>query len=371
MPKKQNKRWGIRFCIATIAIFLSIAAQSGIESIGGNIGNYRERRSLIPPDGYMLCDKCSGNKTVECISCKGNSRGRKCIRCERTGIVKCGKCNGTGYVKKRNLVTPKSQWKRRELSEAIRQTDRKVLKQKLKIQKDYLRNYVRENDIVCTSRVQLAEMNLALIQKCRQADQTMKNKLKANGFDIKFTTDTHLILGAEADSSGNEKYASIIVFSEQSLHELLKELKQQHSRMKTELEKDIANPEYYKKFCDVHKWDDECCPRFGADYFTEDMKTKYASNKMKAYEMEKNGVITCTCTTHLLKYQAAQKKYNLEVLTQKRAILELSNKYLELHKAIVSFHNDRIEEEHKLKAMEKADEFFATITDLVKSLKSL
>jgi len=39
---------------------------------------------------------------------------------------------------------------------------------------------------------------------------------------------------------------------------------------------------------------------------------------------------------------------------------------------IVQPHTDyRIEEEHKLKAMEKADEFFATITDLVKSLKSL
>ena len=361
----------MQFYVVAIFLFSSLIALGGLESIGGGVGNYTERRRVRPPEGYALCDKCEGKKVTGCISCKGVMRGRKCIRCDGLGSVKCGKCNGTGYLKTHRTTLVRPQRNKQEDLEAVRLADKNVLRQKLQTQKMLLRSYVRENDIVCTSRVQLAEMNLALIRKCKEEDRSIKKHLENEGFSIKFTTDAHPILGAEKSLDDGEKFVSIIVFQESSFGEILNEMKLQQSKMKSGLEREITKPTYYKKFCDVHKWDDECCPRFGGDYFTEDMKTKYASNKMQAYEMEKKGVIKCKCFDLLPNYNVAMAKYEKEISEQKRAVNELSARYLTLRNEVAAFRNSRFEEEQKLKAMEKADEMFAVIVDLVKNIKSL
>lgn len=366
--RRTKARAAALACAIAIA---AIAAAAGIESIGGGFHGGWGGRVRVP-DGCVLCDKCGGRRTVECISCRGKSQGRKCIRCDGNGVVKCGRCNGAGYVKERRQATPARPQRTRggSSSEASRRADRNALKQKLEAQKEFLRAFVRDNDIVCTSRVQLAEMNLALLRKCAEEDKAIRALAGESGFTAKFATDLHQVLGAGPDSADDEKCMSIISFSDGSPDELADALKSQHAKELSGLEKPVAKPEYYKKFCDVHKWDDECCPRFGADYFTEDMKTKYASNKMQAYEMQKKGVIKCTCDAHMRRYEEARREYEKEVLRQKRAVEEATSRYLKLRQAVLEFRNGRIEAERKLRAMEKADETFGVIADLVKSIKS-
>lgn len=356
-----------RIGVCLLGMFGGLVSFGGLESIGGY--SYGGGVHVALPEGHVLCDKCKGQKKVECISCKGLMPGRRCIRCDGVGVVKCGKCNGTGAVKERRTTSARSQQGRLE-SPVKTGGDKNVLRQKLERQKDYLRAYVRDNDIVCTSRVQLAEMNLALIAKCRDEDLALKRLCKEAGVVLKFPDAQYQVLSGGQNLEDEGKAVSFISFSEGALEELLSEMKRKYVEMTGERSGGIVKPEYYKKFCDVHKWDDECCPRFGGDYFTEDMKLKYASNKMQAYELAKKGVITCVCSVHLLKYQRAQKEYEAAVLAQKRADSELAAKYQRLCNDIRVFRNGRIETERRLRAMERADEIFAVIADLVKSIKA-
>ena len=84
-----------------------------------------------------------------------------------------------------------------------------------------------------------------------------------------------------------------------------------------------------EKHCDIHKWKAEYAPVFGGDYYTEDVKAKYAENYMKALELQGKGLLKCTCADHQAHYlkcidRCKEAKKKLEDAEKK--VEELKNK---------------------------------------------
>ena len=66
-----------------------------------------------------------------------------------------------------------------------------------------------------------------------------------------------------------------------------------------------------ERHCEVHKWKEEFAPKFNGDLYTEQQKTAYAQNYMKALELMRDGLLKCTCNSSYWKqkYDAADKLY--------------------------------------------------------------
>ena len=349
---------------------------------------------VIAPEGYIVCDNCGGRKVVVCRACRGRKRGSRCIGCGGKLTQKCSKCSGKGYVRDvRRKVTPKeepfkhpkdSEVEKKsqgpnqvgELSErpqeqrektvdevtAKREEELLNLRSKREDYKKYLRTFVHDNGIACSNRTSLADVQFNLLKTCLEEDRKFKEDMRAVSRQSDFPLKTCETLTGSFDAGG--RIISIIDTKDQRGRTLKNLVISEHVTTREKIALTMLAYPYYKKNCDVHKWDEECCPKFKGDFYTEDMKAKYFSNRMKAYEMEKKGVIKCTCGIQKEAYLSAMATY-------KKTRDEVDTKQQRAEDLIVAFSKIRQEELRKLKAIQKANELFEKLSEIREQINSL
>lgn len=175
--------------------------------------------------------------------------------------------------------------------------------------------------------------------KCEICGKTSKEALlyfsgwSSQHFCIDHWCPKHKIQLVLQDSASSE-YSCPRCIDEQETERKQEELENAKQNVKAaEVELELAFAAWSaalpEKHCDVHKWKAEYAPRFGGDYYTEDAKTKYARNYMKALELQEKGLLKCTCADHQAYYlrcigRCKEAKKKLEDAEKK--VEELKNK---------------------------------------------
>ena len=299
------------------------------------------------------CDVCCGTGKVRknVYTYNGSYRAeRSCEKCGGTGEVNGAVTSKRGTVKSR-VMNPRKEIEQRRL---------------------YIRTLLGEQNISCSTRTELANTINSLVEGCVKEDEEMMSLVKGAGFDIEFhrnwastfvkvdniwTKSEVLIVKTPVAS---EYFASSKI--KKMCEETCKGLSMTNDCLNRVMMNVIGN---YKKHCEVHKWDDDCCPRFGGDYYTFDIKAKYAANKMKAYELMEKGMLSCTCKKHL-ELEKGRIEYIMSKISEtKRQMDEIKAKCEPIISKLEEFENNRQDIQKKIETCEEAWKQL----DIIKTLK--
>lgn len=290
-----------------------------------------------------------------CDVCCGTGKVRKNVYTDNGSYMAnhtCKKCDGSGQI----------------VGVVQRQSPRKEIEQR----RLYIRTLLGEQNISCSTRTELASTINSLVEGCVKEDEEMMSLVKSAGFDIEFPRNWASMF-VKVDNIWTKNEVLIVktpVASEYFASSKIKKMYEETCKWLS-MTNDCLNRVMmdihgdYKKHCEVHKWDDDCCPIFGGDYYTFDIKAKYAANKMKAYELMEKGVLSCTCKKHLELEKYRIKCIMSKISETKRQMDEIKAKCEPIIAKLEEFENNRQDIQRKIAACEEAWKQL----DIIKTLK--